>query len=831
MQTRYSSADDCLALSALDGDVVCACSLDDPLGKQLALKSEFWNQGTVTSHRFIRPRTTLVLSILAILFLSILSFAFVSRVAASPSVVATVPVGYSPEGVAYDSGKNEIFVANSYSGYGSIVSVISDTTPNLVASINVGPLGRGPYGVAYDSGKAEVFVANPQSNNVSVISDATNGVVATIKVGNTPYGVAYDGGKGEVFVANYYSHDVSVISDATNTVVATVDVVTSPVRVAYDSGAGTIYVVNTSNIVTVISDATNAVVATVNVGTNPIGVAYDSSKGEVFVANYGSNTVTVISDSTYSVLATIPVGIHPWGVEYDSGTGQVFVTNDGSNTVSVISDATNSVVATVNVGSHPHGPAYDSRKGWIFVANSGGGTVTVISDGTLTPDFTISGNPSSQNTPPSVAVSSTITVTAVNSFTGTVTVSQNGGTSCSLSAPSITLTSTTQSNSVTLTCAYSTVGSHSVTLTGTSGSLTHTSTVTFEVGDFTIAANPTSVGSLNINEAGSSTITVAAVNGLGGTVQLTTSIAPSTGLTCTLTPSSVALGASSTSMLSCYGSTGTYAVTVTGARSSLSHSTTVTYNVGGMQDFTLSASPTIVTAMAGSSGSSIVTVAAVNGFTGTVALAQNGGSTCSLSGTSIILSSTSASDHVTLSCTYSNAGINALTVTGTSGSLSHPATVTFKAQSSTPIGCGTGCTASITSDATISNVVSTSTTIRFTASGQSGTTAFANVTISKSSVPSLNALQVSLDGSPTTPSITSSSTDYFVYFTFPATSSPAPIEIRFAATPTPENAAPLIFGLPTSLLTAIVAAIAAIGSALIGLLYRASKGKAKAEAE
>ena len=806
------------------------------------MKSTLSNQGNDRSRTIIR--TTTVLGIFAILFLSILSFAIVSTAAASPSVVTAVPLGGNPQGVAYDSGKREIFVANEYS---DSVNVISDVTPNLVATVNIpaSTLGLGPFGVAYDSGKGEVFATNYHSNNVTVISDVTNSVVATIKGDRAPYGVAYDSKTGEIFVANNFCNNsvpchLSVISDVNNAVVATVNLgltlPQSPNFVAYDSGTGQIYVTAgcqgcSSNIVVVVSDVTDTVVATVNVGTQPYGVAYDSGKGEVFVANYYSNTVTVIADTTYAVVATIPVGVRPYGVAYDGRTGQVFVTNEGSNTVSVISDETNTALPSVNVGQQPHGVAYDFGKGWIFAANYYSGSVTVISDGTLTPDFTVSTNPSSMNTPPSVSVSSTITLTAVNCFTGTVAVSQNGGTSCSLSAPSVPLTTATPSGSVILTCTYTTIGTNSVTITGTSGSLVHTATVAFRVGEFTIDANPASLGPLNVNQAGSSTITVAAVNGLTGTVDLTTLTAPSTGLTCTLTPSSVALGASSTSMLSCYGSTGTYTVTVTGARSSLSHSTTVTYNVGGMQDFTLSANPITVTATAGASASSTITVAAVNGFTGAVALAQNGGSTCSLSGTSIILSSTSTSDHVTLSCTYPTAGINAPTVTGTSGSLSHPATVTFKAQSSTPIGCGTGCTASITSDATISNVVSTSTTIRFTASGQSGTTAFANVTISKSSVPSLNALQVSLDGNPTTPSITSGSTDYFVYFTFPATSSPAPIEIRFAATPTPESTAPLIFGLPTSLLTGIVAAIAAIVSALIGLVYRTSKRKSKDETE
>ncbi len=43
-------------------------------------------------------------------------------------------------------------------------------------------VGMTPYGVAYDSGKGEVFVANRDSYSVSVISDSTNSVVSTVSV-------------------------------------------------------------------------------------------------------------------------------------------------------------------------------------------------------------------------------------------------------------------------------------------------------------------------------------------------------------------------------------------------------------------------------------------------------------------------------------------------------------------------------------------------------------------------------------------------------------------------------------------------------------------------
>src|SRR5208283_2417017 len=61
---------------------------------------------------------------------------------------------------------------------------------------------NGPVGVAYDSGKGEIFVTDFFNNTVSVISDENNTVIATVGVGNNPVGVAYDSGKGEVFVAD-----------------------------------------------------------------------------------------------------------------------------------------------------------------------------------------------------------------------------------------------------------------------------------------------------------------------------------------------------------------------------------------------------------------------------------------------------------------------------------------------------------------------------------------------------------------------------------------------------------------------------------------------------
>ena len=202
-------------------------------------------------------------------------------------------------------------------------------------------LGGAPWGVAYDSGRGEVFVVNSGAGTVSVLSES-NTVLKTVAVGQSPYRDVYDPARGEVFVANYGADSVSVISDATDAVVATVPVGTSPSSFAYDPGRGEVFVADSvSNTVSVISDSTNAVVATIEVGeAGPGAIVYDSGQSEMFVLDRASASVSVISDSTNAVVATVSVGTDPYGAAYDPARGEVFVANEGDGTVSVISDAT-----------------------------------------------------------------------------------------------------------------------------------------------------------------------------------------------------------------------------------------------------------------------------------------------------------------------------------------------------------------------------------------------------------------------------------------------------------------------------------------------------------
>ncbi|MGH6839154.1 MAG: YncE family protein, partial [Methylocella sp.] len=76
------------------------------------------------------------------------------------------------------------YVANSSDG---TVSVIDTSTKTVVATIPVGTL---PLGVAFSLDGKHAYVANGGSGDVSVIQTVKQKVVATVAVGTTPFGVA-----------------------------------------------------------------------------------------------------------------------------------------------------------------------------------------------------------------------------------------------------------------------------------------------------------------------------------------------------------------------------------------------------------------------------------------------------------------------------------------------------------------------------------------------------------------------------------------------------------------------------------------------------------------
>jgi YVTN family beta-propeller protein len=215
------------------------------------------------------------------------------------TVLTTITSGswWTPWGMAYDSSKGEIFLTdagNNGNVFGAVY-VISDSSNTVVKSIQV---GRYPREAVYDSGMNEIFVANA-GGTVSVISDTNNSVVATITVGGYPYGLAYDSAKGEVYVYNENDGTVSVISDSTNAVVETITGVAPStvnlVSIAYDSSKGEIFVSDS-----IISDTSHTIVGHLPAGLG--NMVYASGIGEVIGSS--PTGLSVFSDSSSPTLTS-----------------------------------------------------------------------------------------------------------------------------------------------------------------------------------------------------------------------------------------------------------------------------------------------------------------------------------------------------------------------------------------------------------------------------------------------------------------------------------------------------------------------------------------------
>lgn len=205
--------------------------------------------------------------------------------------------------------------------------------------------------------------------------------------------------------------------------------------------------------------------------------------------------------------------------------------------------------------------------------------------GGAAPDFSISTAPATQTATAGQQVSYSVTVAPSGGFSGAVSLAV-GGLPPYASASWSTNPIPNGSGTATLlisTSASTPIGTSSLTISGSSGTLTHTATVGLVVQappspDFTLTLSPTSQSVRGGGQV-SYTVTLNSVNGFSGTVTLSVSGLPS-GSVSTFSPSSVTgSGGSVLTITTATSPRGTYTFTVSGVSSGLSHTVSGTLRV------------------------------------------------------------------------------------------------------------------------------------------------------------------------------------------------------------------------------------------------------------
>ena len=251
----------------------------------------------------------------------------------------------------------------------------------VVATI---PVGTTPQwcGVSPDSGT--VYVVN-EGGTVSVINAATNTVTSTITIGGLTYdGILTPDGK-TLYVADEADHTVSVIATATNTITDTVKIGRHASRMAVSPDGKTLYVGqsyggphNGLGLINIIDTATNAITGTINLGRfdllnlffTPDGSsAYVSGANEYAKRQFPQKLVQIDSASQTIVGTTALKPV----VDY-AGYAYMAITPDGKklyveriNAIAVIDTSDKKVRKTVPLPGSATIPAVTPDGKYIYV--------------------------------------------------------------------------------------------------------------------------------------------------------------------------------------------------------------------------------------------------------------------------------------------------------------------------------------------------------------------------------------------------------------------------------------------------------------------------------
>src|SRR5207249_88303 len=213
---------------------------------------------------------------------------------------------------------------------------------------------------------------------------------------------------------------------------------------------------------------------------------------------------------------------------------------------SVPSGITTSCVPSSLTGNGTSTCTLTANKTGTYTVTISGTSGTLVHSATidvlvLEPDFSLTASPNSVSFVVNNSATSTIALHSIGGFSGNVSLNATSSpaglsTSCS---PAILI----GSQSSICTVNSTTISSYTVTITGTSGNLVHTASVSVEVTppvvlpDFSLAADPAAV-SFNAGESDSSTISVMATGDFSATVGLTATSDPA-GVTTVCSPTSI----------------------------------------------------------------------------------------------------------------------------------------------------------------------------------------------------------------------------------------------------------------------------------------------------
>ena len=342
----------------------------------------------------------------------------------------------------------------------------------------------------------------------------------------------------------------------------------------------------------------------------------------ILQGNQGNSVITTTISGGFSADVTLSATGMPSGTTVSFAPQTIPAPGAGSSTM------------TITVGSNTPTGTYP-----ITVTGNGGGiqqNTTVTLTVTAAPNFTISASPASLSIQQGNQGTSTITATISGGFNGAITLSASGmpsGVTASFNPQTIPAPGA-GSSTMTITVGSNTApGTYPITVTGNGGGVQQNTTVTLTVTaagpTYTLTAAPASLSMIagqpelrhhrHQQSAEASTVRLICLRpgtplGVSVSFNPSTIPAPGSGIS-TMTVTVLGLAR-----------VGTFSIAINASGGGIKQSATVTLTVTaqGQPNFTLSASPTLLSVVQGTQGVSTLTTMANNGFSGDISFSASG---------------------------------------------------------------------------------------------------------------------------------------------------------------------------------------------------------------
>ncbi|TSJ39605.1 T9SS type B sorting domain-containing protein [Mucilaginibacter corticis] len=319
----------------------------------------------------------------------------VSIIDLTNNTVSDIPITYALSVAISNDGKTLYVTADGIAATGTLYA-INTADKSIIKTI---PIGLSPDGIVVSADGNTVYLTNDYLNTVSAINSKTF-AATTIPVGQAPYSLAITPDGKSVYVSNFLSKSVSVINTATNLVVQTIPVQGAPQGISVSPSGNLLYVTSvTPDMVTMINTSNNQIISSIPWQGQP------NSTGNFISAGIGCNgvpivfTVTVNPAPVITDPGIIPALSEQYGTDGITQTINIsaaylkeglVITASDSFEVSTDNMNFSNTVTVGSVGDIPSTPIYVRLKSKLPAGNYTG-NIQLTSTGATTVNTPISG--------------------------------------------------------------------------------------------------------------------------------------------------------------------------------------------------------------------------------------------------------------------------------------------------------------------------------------------------------------------------------------------------------------------------------------------------------